>query len=342
MSTSQVMTVTGPLNADKMGVTLAHEHLFIDLCNQYKQTEKISSGSEPLAEEHLEKLRINPYIVKDNLILDNVDVCVDEVERFRSSGGKTIVDCTSIGINRSPLKLREVAERTGVNIIAGSGYYTYDTHPTELDDLSAEEIAERMLSDFLVGIDGTGIKAGVIGEIGTSNPVHPNEKKNLAAAGIVFKQTGAAIQVHTYPWGRTGLKVAELLFKNGVDPGKIAICHTDVMLDLNYIRSLLKMGVFVEFDNFGKEFQADGSHTFAKDSERVDAVKILIDEGFEKQLLLTNDICLKIMLHRYGGYGYDYILTDIVPAMSAKGIGEEIVNLFLRDNPRQLYGRLYA
>lgn len=337
----KVMTVTGPVDVREMGITLAHEHLFIDLRNQFKgveNPEEQSVSRQPLVTEHLETLRINPYAVRDNLVLDDVEICVQEVQRLRASGGNSIVDCTSVGINRSPLKLREAAVRTGVNIIAGCGYYTYDTHPVEMDGWSAEEIADRMLEEFLVGIDGTGVRAGVIGEIGTSSPVHPNERKNLVAAGIIFRQTGAAVQVHTDPWGKTGLEVAELLVKNGVDPRKIVICHTDVRLDVPYIRSLLRKGVFVEFDNFGKEFRADSSHVFARDSERVGTIRTLLDEGYEKQILITNDICLKIMLHHYGGSGYDNILNNVVPVMRQQGIGEDMINLFLRENPRRLYG----
>jgi len=333
----KVMTVIGASDADKLGITLAHEHLFIDLRNQFKGSEEASHEREPFAEENLEKLRTDPYAVRDNLVLNDVEISVDEVQKFKASGGNSIVDCTSNGIGRCPAKLREVAVRTGVNIIAGSGYYTHDTHPPEMGVWRVEEIADRMLKDFFDGIDGTDVKAGVIGEIGTSNPVHPDENKNLIAAGIVFRQTGAAVHVHTDPWGKTGLGISDLLIKNRVDPGRTVICHTDVMLDMNYIRSLLKRGVLVEFDNFGKEFHPDESHVFARDSERIQAVKILADEGYEKQILITNDICLKVMLHYYGGSGYDNILANVVPAMKKQGIGEDLINLFLLDNPRRLY-----
>jgi len=189
-----------------------------------------------------------------------------------------------------------------------------------------------------VGIGGTDIKAGVIGEIGTDNPIHPNEWKNLIAAGLASKQTGAVVMVHTNPWGGFGLEVADFLIKRGVASPKIVICHTDVQIDLPYIRSLLKREVFVEFDNFGKEFYVDRLRMFSRDIERVRAIKTLVNEGYGKQLLVTNDLCLKSMLHRYGGWGYDHILNNIVPMMREQEIDAETVNLFLQDNPRRLYG----
>ncbi len=334
------MTVTGPVDTQKMGITLSHDHLFIDLRNQFtefKDPEKQRISRQILGMENLGTVRLNPHAIKDNLVLDDVELAIQETQRFKTSGGSTIVDCTSAGINRNPGKLREVALRTGLNIVAGCGYYTHDTHPAEMDGWSAEEIADRMVGELTVGIDGTDIKAGVIGEIGTSNPIHPNERKNLVATGLAFKQTGAAVQVHTDPWGRFGLEIVDLLINRGGIPPKIVICHADVQIDLPYIRSLLKREVFVEFDNFGKEFYVDRLRTFSRDIERVRTIKTLLNEGYEKQILITNDICLKSMLHRYGGWGYDHILNNIVPMMCEQDIDAETINLFLQDNPRRLY-----
>ncbi|MCL5096029.1 MAG: hypothetical protein M1608_00535 [Candidatus Omnitrophica bacterium] len=339
-----VMTVTGPVDADKLGITLPHEHLFIDLRNQFTEfsdPEKRRVSHEPLQMNNLGVVRRNPYGIKDNLVLDNLDLAVDEAEAFKSLGGRTIVDCTSVGICRQPGKLAELAQRTGLNVVAGSGYYTYDTHPPEMELWSIEQLAEQILRDFNVGIEGTPIKAGIIGEIGTSNPIRPNEKKALQAAALAFQQTGAGIQVHTYPWGQAGLEAIAILLEGKVTPAKIVICHIDVEINLDYIRALLRKGVFVEFDNFGKEFYIDPADRgfaggiFARDIERVRAIKQLVDEGYESQILVTNDICLKCMLHAYGGWGYDHILRGIVPMMMHEGISQHAIDGFIRDNPKR-------
>lgn len=340
---ASVMTVLGPVSVDSLGITLSHEHLLLDLRNQFTEfsdPEKKRISAEPLRMDNLGVVRRNPYGIKDNLLLDNLELAIKEAEAFKALGGKTIVECTSIGIHRAPKQLRELARRTGLNIVAGCGYYTYDTHPKEMDNWSAEQIADQILRDLTSGIDGTDIKAGIIGEIGTSNPIRPNEKKNLLAAALAFTQTGAGIQVHTYPWGQTGLEAVDILADAGVNPGKIVICHTDVEISLDYIKAILKKGVFIQFDNFGKEFYIDPADRgfaggiFARDLDRVTTIKALVDSGYEKQLLITNDLCLKCMLRHYGGWGYDHILRNVVPMMADVGISPDTIVNFLENNPK--------
>jgi len=342
---TSVMTVRGPVNINSLGIILPHEHLFIDLRNQFTEfddPEKRRVSHQKLHMGNLGVVRRNPYAIKDNLLIDDLEVTVAEVNAFAALGGNTIVDCTSIGIHRDPEKLYEVARRTGVHIIAGCGYYTHDTHPPEMDQWSAEKIADDMVSDLTVGIGGTDIKAGVIGEIGTSEPIHPNEKKSLLAAALAFRQVAVAIYVHIYPWGKAGLEAAELLIKEGVIPAKIVICHSGVKPAPEYIRALLERGVFVEFDNFGKEFYIDSADwgfaggEFVRDVDRVRMIKEILDWGYEGQLLVTNDICLKCMLRHYGGWGYDHILRNIVPMMENEGIPREMIDRILRDNPKRV------
>jgi phosphotriesterase-related protein len=340
-----ITTVCGPIDAAELGVTLAHEHLFIDLRNQFTpfdDPERARLSEQPVAMANLGVLRRNPYALRDNLVLDDVDLAVAELAPFQKLGGRAIVDCTSHGIHRNVQKLRAVAERTGLHIIAGSGYYTHDTHPAAMDDWPEEKIAAEIVRDLTEGVDGTGICAGIIGEIGTSDPIHPREIKNLKAAARAFQQAPAALYVHTYPRGQAGLEAVAVLLDGGVTPAKIVLCHTDVAFDLDYIRALLKTGVRVEFDNFGKEFYIDAADRgfaggiFARDIERVQVLRQLVDEGFEKQLLITNDICLKSMLHHYGGWGYDHILKNILPMMASEGLAPQIAHVLLVENPRRL------
>jgi phosphotriesterase-related protein len=128
----------------------------------------------------------------------------------------------------------------------------------------------------------------------------------------------------------------------GVNPAKIVICHTDIDIDLTYIKALLDKGAFVEFDNFGKEFYIDPADRgfaggiFARDIDRVRTIKALIDCGYEEQLLIANDLCLKCMLRHYGGWGYDHIVRNVVPMMLDVGISKESVKGLLENNPRMV------
>jgi phosphotriesterase-related protein len=340
------MTVLGPVEPEALGVTLAHEHLLIDLRNQYTAPdgpERRRLGEQPLGPANVGEVRRNPYAIRDNLLLDDVELAGREINEFRKLGGATVVDCTSLGIGRSAQSLREIARRTGLNVIAGCGYYTRDTHPVDMPGRSAEALAEEMVRDLTVGIDGGDIRAGVIGEIGTSRTILPDEEKNLRAAAIAHRKTGAAVYVHTYPWGRTGLEAAAILTRGGVPPERIVICHIDVEIRLDYIRELLAAGVFVEFDDFGKEFFPDSAGregfaggAFARDTERAAAVAQLVRQGYQRRILVANDICLKVMLRQYGGRGYGHILNRVLPMLVREGIDPAAAHSLLTDNPARL------
>jgi len=158
-----VKTVTGAKTVDELGIILPHEHLLLDLRNQFSEfddPEKRRVSEQPVGADNLHVLRSNPYAIRDNLLLDDLELAIAEVGYFQRAGGTTIVDCTSIGIHRDPLRMRELSLRGGANIIAGSGYYTHDTHPAELERWSPAEIAELIIGDFIGGIDGTPIKPG--------------------------------------------------------------------------------------------------------------------------------------------------------------------------------------
>lgn len=333
-----VMTVNGPIDSNALGITLSHEHLLINLANQSDDL-----SSRKVAPADLPLLMKNPYLMTDNLRLDSMADAINEAHEFKKAGGCTIVDCTLRDIGREPEKLRQISEATGLNIVMGCGYYTYDTHSVELKDWPCEKIRDEMLNDLLDGVGCSKIKAGIIGEIGTSKEIHPDEFKVLKASSMASIETGAAIQVHTYPWADNGIEAADFLLENKVNPKKIVICHADVALKKDYIFKILERGVFVQFDNFGKEFEPDISSSgfaggeFAKDMERVKFIKYLMEKGFEKQLLITTDICLKCLLKKYGGNGYSHILENIVGMLQQEGIPEEITrDILLIKNPARL------
>jgi len=240
-----IMTVNGPISADEAGIISPHEHILLDLTNEFITPD--DSSKKKLAKEkvnisNLDILSRNPFVVMDNLCLDDENTAVEEVTRFRNAGGRTIVDATTAQIGRDPGALQRISNKTGVKIVAGCGYYTQDTHPEDMDSKKAGDIIDEMLTDIEIGIDGTSMKAGVIGEIGTSKEIHEWEKKSLEAAGVVQKKTGLGMHVHTYPWGDRGLPALEILKKNGADLSKIAINHVDVEFDHDYCRHLIIPG----------------------------------------------------------------------------------------------------
>ena len=342
-----INSVCGRLSREQLGIVAPHEHVLLDLTAFY-QALPVPGIEDPATQKvemwNLGILSRDCYALKDNLLLMDAQVATEEIARFRDAGGNTVVDATLPGIGRDPAALAAISRATGLNIIMGTGFYVGETHPKELDDMSIEEIGGLMVKELTEGVDG--IRAGYIGEIGISEIFDDKERRVLRAAAVAQKQTGVAIQVHINPWTTNGLEAADILLSEGVDPKRISISHIDVENREEYILGLLQKGVYVEFDNFGKEYyirrevRNSGYGLFVHDTDRVRLLKKMIDDGYLSQILLSCDVCLKNLLHTYGGWGYDHLLTNIVPMMEDEGITDEQIHMLLVENPaRWLCGK---
>ena len=327
-----IQTVNGIIAANDCKMVLAHEHLFIDLSNQAAPEASLC----PVTAADRAQFMCDPYAIKDNLLISDLAAAQKECASLTDAGCNLVVDCTTDEIGRDPVLLKKLSDTSGINIVMGCGFYTGDTHSEAFKAMSADESAENLIAEITCGING--IKPGVIGEIGTSTEILPGEYKALQIAAKAHLASGLAVQIHIYPWSQNGLEAAGILLKSGVAPEKIVICHSDVELNTDYIFELLKLGVYVEFDNFGKEFTpADGGFSagrFALDKERCRIAAEIIRRNFGSQLLLTNDICLKCMLTEFGGAGYRHIFDNIAPMLTDEGIEKEYIQeIILRQNP---------
>ncbi len=324
-----IQTVLAPIQKEDVGITTTHEHIFIDLTGFFTEHPVRGIDDPATAKVVMENLGIlsrDPYALRDNLLMMDPLVQKKELMYFKNAGGKTVVDATTIGIHRSPLLLKQMAEECGLNIIAGAGYYVGGTHSEEVRKMSADALCDKMVEELTVGMDGTDIKAGIIGEIGISEIFDDSERNVLRGAARAQKKTGAPLMIHINPWTQNGLEAADIALSEGVAPDRIAICHIDVENREDYIFRLLDMGLYVEFDNFGKEYYVDrevrnpGYGLFVRDTDRVRLLKKMIERGYKNQILLSCVVCLKTCLHTYGGWGYDHVLTNVVPMMEEEGI----------------------
>ncbi|UCB46772.1 MAG: hypothetical protein JSV25_04955 [Spirochaetota bacterium] len=344
-----IITVQGLINPDETGLILPHEHLLVNLTNMYREppeASKASWSSQKVSLQNRGILSRDPTALKDNLLVDDVECAEREVLEFRKAGGGTIVDVTSVGAGRDPVALYGISRTTGVHIIAGSGYYFHDTHPEDMDEKTAEQIRDEIIKDIAVGIDETGVRAGVIGEIGISEEIHPNEEKVLIGVAQAQVETGVGVHVHIFPWNPKGfplgLEALRILTKNGMDVHKVAINHVDVSMDINmnYINAIAEQGAFVEFDNFGHEYYVDKRSRkflpgpFATDLMRIQAIVALIESGYLANILISGDICTKDLLHQYGGWGYDHVPTNVIPMLSEFGLSLQQIDILTRENPR--------
>ncbi len=335
-----VITVLGEIDPEELGITAPHEHILIDVRKVFEEFQEFSKqkfSKQKVDITNLGILRRNHRALKDNLILSDPNIARQELLEFKKAGGKTIVDLTTVGMGRDPVILRDISKELGINIITSCGYYKEKFYPSYVKEKTETELARLMIDEIQIGIDGTNIRAGIIGEIGTSEKILPSEKKVLKSAAIAQIETGVSLSIHVHPWIENGLEVLDILAKSNADLNRTIICHVDAKINLDYCKAIVKRGATIEFDNFGKEYSGDATGlTFTNDRERILSLKKIIEMGFISQILISTDICLKTDLHRYGGWGYDHILTNLVPVMVNNGITREHLQVIMVENPKRL------
>ncbi len=339
-------TVLGDIDAATMGVTLPHEHLICD-SSVWLQPPSDALGAEMAsAEPSLENLwwmRQFPNSNASVLQMTDEQQAVDELETFTANGGGTIVELTcSEGLGRDVEALVRVSRASGVHVVASTGLYVAASHAPGVAQASVDELAEAMVAEIEEGVDGGDVRCGVIGEIGLSWPIHPDELKALRAAALAQQATGAGITVHTAAHAideDSAILAADVLEREGADLSRVVMGHMDTSLHrLDYHRAVLARGCYVEYDLFGHEFfESENSFQSFGDTERVRATATLVGEGAGNQLLLSHDICYTIQRQRYGGYGYAHLLRNISPRLELVGIAGSLIRSILIDNPRRAF-----
>jgi len=165
------------------------------------------------------------------------------------------------------------------------------------------------------------------------------EATSLRAAAFANLETGLPIYIHTYPWSRASLEAIDILTAEGVRPEQICICHLDVAFDYDYLCRVFDKGVYAMFDNFGKEYyfpKQDAVFSggpFETDLDRVRMIIRMIQDKHTDRLMLATDVCLKSLLHSFGGWSYDHIFTNIQMMMENEGITAEDIDTILMKNP---------
>ena len=348
----KAMSVRGPIDPNKLGATIMHEHLFIDHRKKVQPTydtpaTEIALWDQKvtLANLHLARER-KP--ISDNWILADEEVAATEVAEFRNSGGNTVVDVTSKGIRPDPVALRRVSYATGLNVIMGTGWYTKPFHPEDMDQRTVEELTDEIVRDITVGVGDTGIRSGIIGEVGIDgNPITANEIKSIQAAARASRATGAAMTFHRAGVGREKLQVLGIIGEEGGDLTRTILGHSDMIAgDLPLMKELLELGPFIEFDLLGRldvplslpptsgevAAPAQGLAFAALVSE---GIVNLIEAGYGDRILLSQDVCTKTQLKAYGGTGYSFVVDRFLPHLQTMGVTQRQIDKLMVENPRQ-------
>lgn len=299
-----INTVLGNLNKVELGYTLCHEHIVIDLT-------KVRGDLDSA--------------------LTDIELIVEELNFSNKAGVTSIIEVTNIGMGRDVKKLKKISELTGINIIASTGFYTIPYYPEYVATKSVIELANIMIEEITKGIDGTDIKAGVIGEIGTSfNKLEDISLKVFDAAIIAHKKTGAPIFTHC-EIGTMGMEQAEYLKNKGMKMDKVVIGHMDLVEDDNYIIKVLETGANIGFDTIGKERYVTNAH-------KADTIVKLVELGYEDKILLSQDVTRLSYLKSNGSFGYVEVCENFLPLLKRLGVKEETINKFMVNNPQRILG----
>lgn len=329
-----VESVSGPLGPDDLGLTLPHEHVFINM-----------TPTEP---------RDGYMTIWEERVAD--------LEKFLAAGGKTLFDVTNaelsdyaapVYFDRDPahavknpitgsrsvanvMATKAIAEQTGVNVILGVGHYFdryFDVDWFERN--STDQIAEYLVADLEEEIPGTGVRAGFIGEVASDLPyVTAREERSFRASGRAAARTGVMVTTHapSFPTGETQV---DILTAEGVAPERIVIGHTDTVKSLDYSVDLLKRGVYVEYDCM-MAVKAGGAIAEHEMRRRVEYIRDLVEMGYAERILLSQDVSQRSHQAAHGGPGLTFVFEEFAAAATAAGIEPDALRLMNLDNPRRV------
>ncbi|WP_055478378.1 phosphotriesterase family protein [Sphaerimonospora mesophila] len=327
-SPETVVTVTGDIAADSLGVVLPHEHLLGDFATPSDRAFDAPLGIELLGEVGMGAPN------RDDRLLADAELAAGEAAAFKEAGGGTLVDLTSIGHGRDPAGLRRISAATGLNIVMGSGRH----HPARTGGPAgrdAESLTEEIVRDLTEGVDG--VRAGIIGEIGALDPEEPDERAVLVAAARASAITGAAISIRRSGDPAAQRRVLDLLAGEGADLTRVAVGHCDALSPRpDELEPLLDRGVFVQFDGIGR---LPSVLSVSDDQDVAAAVLELARRGHAGRILLSQGVCAKVRLLAYGGGGYGFILRQFVPYLRMLGADDVLIETVTVRNPRRLLAR---
>jgi phosphotriesterase-related protein len=302
----EVITVLGTIKPEEMGITQTHEHLILDAYDHWKSYQ---------------------------FVIDDEDLVIDELKEYTKNGGKTIWDVTLEEIGRNPGALKRISAASGVHVVMGCGWYRDFAYPSFVQEMTSNELADVLVREIEVGVGDTGIRAGIIGEIGTGRHfIKPAEERVFRASALAQQRTGVAITTHTTRWGSLALEQIAMLEEFGADMTKVIIGHLGDRIGVQHLLPIAEKGVYLDIDNIA-------FHDYQPQWVRADNVAALCKEGFADQVLLAQDICMLNQLKYQGGNGYGYVLEVFLPMLKERGVTDEQIHQMLVVNPARVVAR---
>ena len=308
-TSAAVDTVTGTIAADRLGLTLMHEHVLVDFV-----------GAD----------RVSP----DRYDADHAFATVlPHLKHVRALGCDTLVECTPAYLGRDPALLKRLSEASGIHILSNTGYYgaAKDKHlPPHAFTETAEQLAARWIREHERGIDGTSIKPAFM-KIGVDDaPLSAVDGKLVRAAALAHRANGLPIASHTGS-GAAALEELDLLARAGVPLSAFIWVHAQSERDATFHTRVATRGAWVEFDGISAESAA----------RHVDLVRHMKNEGLLGHVLVSHDAGWYRVGEPGGGQfrPYDTLFTAFLPALKAAGLDEADVRQLLVNNPRSALTR---
>jgi len=309
----RVRTVCGDVRPEELGFAHCHEHAFI-----------LPGRS----------VALNP-----SLLLDDLDKTSAELREFYAAGGRTIVDAQPIGPERAPRLQRQASQRSGVNIVATSGFHRSVYYAPEHFRFheTAESLAERMTGEITTGMaeydrsqtaQATDVRAGLLKFASEYHVIDTDARKVAEAVAAAHGQTGAAIITHTER-GTCGMEQVELFEQLGVDPSALLISHLDRNPDIYLHEDVAASGAYLVYDGISRA-------KYFPDSTIVELICRMVEAEHGDRILLGMDMGPRTMWRAYGGGpGMTYLARVFLPKLRRAGLSEETIEGFVIHNPAE-------
>jgi phosphotriesterase-related protein len=314
---ADVQTVQGPVDAQSLGVVLAHEHVRF-------RDEAVAAEWPGRYDEQAE-----------------LDAALEAVRAAKDRGVETIVEPTAMFGGRDVHFMKRVADETGVRLIACTGIYSYDYLPHYFENRDVDVMADHFVSDIEEGIQGTGIRAAFLKCAADAAGVTEHVEKIHRAVARASKRTGAPIMAHSMPAVATGPRQVDIFEEEGVDLARVQIAHCGDTDDVGYIEKLLERGVYVGLDRYGLEM-------FLPIDKRNATAAELLRRGHAERLMISQDFCASIdwfpaeaaeVFEASGAirnWSMTLVFDEVVPALRELGVMDDAVfSTIFVDNPRR-------
>jgi predicted metal-dependent phosphotriesterase family hydrolase len=307
---AEIVTVRGPIAPDTVGFTLPHEHTAIALwhvANRWDYWE----------------------LSRDETII------VPELARYADAGGTCLVDLTLPGVGRDPERLVRLSETTNLHLVMGCGWYRGAYYPADalIDRRSVDDLADELVREIAEGVEESGIRPGIIGEIGTDKPwLSAQEERVHRAAARASRRTGLAITTHAV-MSDVGLAQLAVFEAEGADLSRVVIGHADSYPSIEHYVEVVRRGASLEFDFLGMSFTPMERHG---EGRVVELICELLGRGYADRVLLSQDVCHNSQLRHYDGNGYAYLQESFLPRLRSAGVSDGEVDQMTIANPRRM------